>query len=316
MKFKVASSVFGILLSVACISSYAAAAIAMGDDGYTYTMLNQDDMDTAERLALEECRKRVNNCETFGRIAKPGAIALVKGDTGAAIESGTVPQEAMDAAMARCRKANYGNCSPTTIYWEEGRRWAAWAAAVEDNSVIASYYTYDAASKNDAEARALEGCKKELTDAKKELCKIQISVSGRSAFVLASSKSGSHISVDNTIEKAKRAALAGCQRASKAGDVCTIQTVYENPGPVPKPKSFDLVYAKTIAAKIDREEMAQAKPKSVRTNAVQRLTCENQCVNGNCIRTFSDGRKERWQAPRVYDPFSRDWKWDTSSCGQ
>lgn len=44
-------------------------------------------------------------------------------------------------------------------------------------------------------------------------------------------------------------------------------------------------------------------------------SCTNQCVNGNCLRTFPDGSQERWQAPRKYDPFSGDWKWDTSGCG-
>lgn len=51
------------------------------------------------------------------------------------------------------------------------------------------------------------------------------------------------------------------------------------------------------------------------TNNVMR--CTNQCQNGSCIRSFADGRKERWQAPRVYDAFTQNWEWDTTTnaCG-
>ena len=73
------------------------------------------------------------------------------------------------------------------------------------------------------------------------------------------------------------------------------------------------------AAAVEKRLMAAAQPAAqqvaTRSQQVNRVTCTNQCFNGDCIRTFPDGRKERWQAPRVFDPFSRDWKWDTNSCG-
>ena len=55
---------------------------------------------------------------------------------------------------------------------------------------------------------------------------------------------------------------------------------------------------------------------SVRTTQRDVVRCSNVCTNGNCVRTFENGRKERWQAPRVYDPFKNDWTWDTDSCGK
>lgn len=58
----------------------------------------------------------------------------------------------------------------------------------------------------------------------------------------------------------------------------------------------------------DKAEVSQ----STQQNSV---SCSNQCVNGNCLRTFSDGRQERWQAPRKYNPLSGDWEWETNSCG-
>lgn len=70
-------------------------------------------------------------------------------------------------------------------------------------------------------------------------------------------------------------------------------------------KKRKAVTAKAVAA--------EAQVRSSQRNVVR---CSNVCTNGNCVRTFENGRKERWQAPRVYDPFKNDWTWDTNSCGQ
>jgi hypothetical protein len=51
------------------------------------------------------------------------------------------------------------------------------------------------------------------------------------------------------------------------------------------------------------------------SNQRNALTCHNECVNGSCLRTFSDGRKERWQAPRIFNPLKNDWEWQVNSCG-
>jgi hypothetical protein len=83
---------------------------------------------------------------------------------------------------------------------------------------------------------------------------------------------------------------------------------------IPLPNVNDI--AKKRAASLARAR-AQARANQVRAQSTQRNTtnCTNDCVNGSCVRTFPNGRKERWQAPRIYDPFSGDWKWDTNSCG-
>lgn len=53
------------------------------------------------------------------------------------------------------------------------------------------------------------------------------------------------------------------------------------------------------------------------TKQVNRTSCNNQCTNGSCVRTFPDGTQENWQAPRKYDALSQNWGWDTSTnaCG-
>lgn len=68
-----------------------------------------------------------------------------------------------------------------------------------------------------------------------------------------------------------------------------------------------------------RKAQAAAAPPARQATATSRnvLRCSNDCVNGNCVRTFEDGRKERWQAPRRYNPLTSNWEWDisTNACG-
>jgi hypothetical protein len=56
-----------------------------------------------------------------------------------------------------------------------------------------------------------------------------------------------------------------------------------------------------------------AQARTVSTNV---LRCTNECFNGSCVRTFENGRKERWQAPRVFR--FGNWEWDTTTnaCGR
>lgn len=72
--------------------------------------------------------------------------------------------------------------------------------------------------------------------------------------------------------------------------------------------------AKKVAAIQAREQRSVLQ--QARTQQRNVVSCTNNCVNGACVRTFPNGRKENWQAPRVYDPLKNDWTWDTNSCGQ
>lgn len=44
------------------------------------------------------------------------------------------------------------------------------------------------------------------------------------------------------------------------------------------------------------------------------VTCNTRCVNGDCWRTYDDGHHVQFQAKRVFDPFSGEWKWDDGGC--
>lgn len=76
--------------------------------------------------------------------------------------------------------------------------------------------------------------------------------------------------------------------------------------------------AKYEADQQRKARAAAAPPARQSTNTSRNVVrCSNDCVNGNCVRTFEDGRKERWQAPRRYNPLTSNWDWDitTNACG-
>lgn len=81
--------------------------------------------------------------------------------------------------------------------------------------------------------------------------------------------------------------------------------------PLPNAKQARRVQTALLKA----QDARPAKQQLVRTTSVNRVTCSNQCVNGNCLRTFPNGRKERWEAPRVFNPMTQNWDWDTQTNG-
>lgn len=44
------------------------------------------------------------------------------------------------------------------------------------------------------------------------------------------------------------------------------------------------------------------------------VTCSTKCINGDCYRTYDDGRQVRFQAKRVYNALTSQWEWDSGSC--
>lgn len=74
----------------------------------------------------------------------------------------------------------------------------------------------------------------------------------------------------------------------------------------------------------DAAALAKEKPESVRrpaaaqlvansaTSSVSRSSCQNQCMNGSCLRTLPGEGIERWQAPRRFDRLASNWGWDTT----
>jgi hypothetical protein len=44
------------------------------------------------------------------------------------------------------------------------------------------------------------------------------------------------------------------------------------------------------------------------------VTCRTSCQNGDCYRTYSDGRQVRFQAQRKLNPFTNQWEFDSGGC--
>lgn len=44
------------------------------------------------------------------------------------------------------------------------------------------------------------------------------------------------------------------------------------------------------------------------------IRCNTQCKNGDCYRTYSDGRKVRFQAKQVWDSVKNTFVWDSGGC--
>ena len=97
---------------------------------------------------------------------------------------------------------------------------------------------------------------------------------------------------------------------TKNGLLKNFAAVREDSVPVPSPTQVAL-----NKAKIDKPK--KTKPTISTTKSSNYAVCTNECVNGNCLRKFANGRTERWQAPWVPIPVTNNWGWDTStnSCG-
>ena len=109
-------------------------------------------------------------------------------------------------------------------------------------------------------------------------------------------------------EKAIRALLS--QPWTKNGLLKNFAATREDGVPVPDPAQVALK-----KAKFDKPKKTKSTKST--TKSSNYAVCTNECVNGNCLRKFANGRTERWQAPRVPIPFTNNWGWDTStnSCG-
>jgi hypothetical protein len=44
------------------------------------------------------------------------------------------------------------------------------------------------------------------------------------------------------------------------------------------------------------------------------VKCNTRCYNGDCKRTYDDGRKVRFQAQRRFNSMTNEWEWDSGGC--
>lgn len=66
------------------------------------------------------------------------------------------------------------------------------------------------------------------------------------------------------------------------------------------------------ATRLDSQESPQFPPAPA--SRAGHTTCSTRCVNGDCYRTYSDGRRVRFQAQRKFNPVTSQWEWDSGGC--
>lgn len=317
------SAILAFICSTSGNSALAAAALAGGSTGYTYASTNNASLAGAEKDALEQCSLNSTDCSIMSSFTGAGALALAKGSDGKAVGVHQNPKLAASMAVAACAK-KFKNCKLTAIYWEDGARWASFAHARKpgEKTNIASYFAYDNDSKPDAETSAMVGCNKNLESvlasqpsAKGAVCSIDNTFSGAVYYSEASSDKTQQnwTVIDSNLKKARQITLAACKLAVGAAACKTVE--FSNPPTGLAPTSFAAVYATTEIAKESRNAKISTRRQNIRTREENVVSCTNECNNGSCLRTFANGRSEHWQAPRVLDPITNDWKWEINSCG-
>jgi hypothetical protein len=81
------------------------------------------------------------------------------------------------------------------------------------------------------------------------------------------------------------------------------------------PTLKDVDSAVAWQAERDRKAvLAREREEARSVRVAQANSCTVNCVNGACVRHWPNGRSERFQAPRKFNPFNSQWEWDTSGC--
>lgn len=310
-----------VLLSAAVVTSlfsfsqetHAHGVLAAGVNGVVYVLdtLSNTVTDQNRSEALAGCMSLGGeSCKVAYEVEGNNTIAVSRADYGMYFSGRTDPDMAISDSLAGCRKS-YKNCRSENLYWIPLHRYAAYAGGIDAEGIRQPFFAYNAGSEPEAEQVALNGCKKNGN----LNCVVENQYSKAITYVYAAGNKSAFVSMHASPDSSKQIALEGCKKQHKEQPgSCKVESVFQNEGPSVAPKNFQAAYKKTFAWK-------QENVRGIATNAStsrqdNRLTCHNQCVNGDCVRTFPGGRQERWQAPRVYDPLSGDWKWETGSCGQ
>lgn len=97
------------------------------------------------------------------------------------------------------------------------------------------------------------------------------------------------------------------------------EVVAEKGRPVPQPAQIRNALARTALAMLEtaKKRAAQAEAAAYPERPAQRpgvVTCNTRCNNGDCYRTYGDGRKTHFQARQKFNPLNSQWEFDSGSC--
>lgn len=77
-------------------------------------------------------------------------------------------------------------------------------------------------------------------------------------------------------------------------------------------KNFDIADMLRRASAVSGAEQAKYPARPAPRNGY--ITCNTRCNNGDCYRTYSNGRQVNFQAERRFNPINNQWEWDSGSC--
>lgn len=316
MLFKKMLSLSVLLLSTLAITPNAFAWTAVASSSskdYAFIVYGVQDAAKAKELAIEGCNERsgTNDCSAF--LTATGSktiVALVSNNAGGWFASSREDlDEAISVAMKNCKKES-SICTLKNIAWDGVSPFAAIASF--NGEMIADTVRLHT-DRSVAMSRALEACKS--VSPTPEKCTSNFF--NDSSFIAYSepvdNAAESYVTVDSSKEIAEKNSLKNCNDLYKKK--CKIVSSFQSGKIMPVPKNVQKKMDELEAIKKAKNQAP--KPTPVALNSRQSVTCHNDCINGNCVRTFSDGRKERWQAPRVYNGFTNSWDFDitTNACG-
>jgi hypothetical protein len=230
----------------------AAAGIAYSEDsGYAFRQTNLDDIEVANKRALEGCSEKAQKCVlVLNPIYGPTTIAIARGDGGASFATSQDPKKAYDDSLRLCKKARNG-CSVESIDWEPGAKWFAWAVGKDAQGIVtAQFLSYNTSSKRLAEETALAKCDAKLDANSKQKCEIFISHNQHVFYAGAAAGNSSGMATAETLIVAMASALDICRKKdASVAQKCKITDTFENHGPMPEPANFHQVYLMTDVGK-------------------------------------------------------------------
>lgn len=155
------------------------------------------------------------------------------------------------------------------------------------------HYWASATTLKEARTGVLSYCKRESERGNCRIISQSKPASGGYAAVATSKLKWGAVTGYGSQQDANTAALQSCASVTSTEDVCNVvMSFYDSSRDVAHP-----------VAKVAR--------KSATSNLVSH---SDSCYNGDCIRTFDNGKKVRFQAPYCYDVLSGKWDWKPGGC--
>lgn len=305
----------GLLAIPMTASAWIAVAVAPGTT-QSYTQLGAVSKSEAEEAAVLFCSRDYNaKCKLI--LSAPGGnIVLVYSGKNMSVAEAGPELKTLEAKIKKsCQaKNNKKPCELSAVAWDAVVDIPSYA--IDSGANV--YITKGHLSEEESNAKAMSDCKAKAGEP--DSCKV-LTVEHQARFVryTVGSDSGILHSRNEDGEVALKNLMDYCAEKQYQ---CTHVPEYDLSSNLNAPKPAGVAERLAEAREIYERNMKAAEQKQAKANQAllakaNRSKCSNSCHNGACVRTFSNGAQETWQAPWVYNPATNNWEWDinTNACG-